>query len=254
MENLSLPSLLCVFLTFVLAGFVKGVSGMGLPTVAMAILGTIMPPPVAAALLIAPSFVTNVWQLFTGPAFKALLSRFSLLLIGIVIGTILGAGILTSGDGRGPELALGAALAAYAAIGLLNRQPAVAPGWERYLSPAVGLVTGAVAGATGVFVMPAVPYLQSLGLKKDELVQALGLSFTISTIALAAVLGADGALRMGGMATSLAAIVPALLGMWAGQSVRARISQTAFRRWFLLCLGVLGLQLIVRAAFGLAEG
>ena len=29
---------------------------------------------------------------------------------------------------------------------------------------------------TGVFVLPLVPYLQSLGLKRDELIQALGLS------------------------------------------------------------------------------
>ncbi|HEY0438739.1 MAG TPA: sulfite exporter TauE/SafE family protein, partial [Xanthobacteraceae bacterium] len=47
---------------FVLAGLVKGVIGMGLPTVAMGLLGLAMPPAQAAALLLIPSFVTNVWQ------------------------------------------------------------------------------------------------------------------------------------------------------------------------------------------------
>ncbi len=38
----------------------------------------------------------------------------------------------------------------------------------------------------GVFAIPAVPYIGALGLSKDELIQALGLSFTVWTIALAA--------------------------------------------------------------------
>ncbi|RUZ51274.1 sulfite exporter TauE/SafE family protein, partial [Mesorhizobium sp. M7A.F.Ca.CA.004.05.2.1] len=51
---------------FLAAGFVKGVVGMGLPTVAMGLLAVTMPPAQAAALLLSPSLVTNLWQLFTG--------------------------------------------------------------------------------------------------------------------------------------------------------------------------------------------
>ncbi len=46
-----------------------------------------------------------------------------------------------------------------------------------------GTVTGLIASVTGVFVIPSVPYLQAIGLEKEELLQALGLSFTISTLA-----------------------------------------------------------------------
>src|SRR5450631_4322028 len=81
---------LVIALTFFVAGIVKGVTGMGLPTVAMGVLGAIMPPVAAAALLIAPSFVTNVWQLFSGPSFIALASRLWLMMLGIVVGTIAG--------------------------------------------------------------------------------------------------------------------------------------------------------------------
>lgn len=44
---------------FLLAGFVKGVIGLGLPTVAVGLLSLVMPPVQAAALLILPSMVTN---------------------------------------------------------------------------------------------------------------------------------------------------------------------------------------------------
>jgi hypothetical protein len=43
--------------------------------------------------------------------------------------------------------------------------------------PLVGVITGAITATTGVFVMPAVPYL-AIGLEKEDLVGALGLSFT----------------------------------------------------------------------------
>ena len=61
---------------FLLAGAVKGVIGMGLPTVAMGLLGLVMPPVQAAALLVVPSLATNVWQMLAGPVFGAAVKRF----------------------------------------------------------------------------------------------------------------------------------------------------------------------------------
>ncbi len=232
--------------TFFVAGIVKGATGMGLPTVAMGVLGAFMPPVAAASLLLIPSFVTNVWQLFTGPSFMALVSRLWLMMLGIVIGTVAGARLLTSANTTWTTVGLGAALAAYAILSLLARPLTVPARVERWLSPIIGLVTGLITGGTGVFVIPAVPYLQALGLSKDNLIQALGLSFTISTIALAAGLAGRGAFQLDGLIASALAIVPALAGMWFGTVIRGRISAATFRRWFLICLVLLGLELVIR--------
>jgi hypothetical protein len=51
---------------FLLAGWVKGVVGMGLPLDAMGSLALIMLTAQAATLLIVPSLVTNVWQFTRG--------------------------------------------------------------------------------------------------------------------------------------------------------------------------------------------
>jgi uncharacterized membrane protein YfcA len=237
---------LVIGLTFFMAGIVKGVTGMGLPTVAMGVLGAIMPPVTAASLLVIPSFVTNFWQLFTGPNFRALMSRLWLMMFGIVIGSLVGAQLLTSANTKWTTIGLGAALALYAGYSLLARPLSVPARMELWLSPIVGLTTGVISGATGVFTIPAVPYLQALGLSKDDLIQALGLSFTISTIALAVGLAGGGAFHLGDVALSALAIAPALLGMWLGQSIRQHISPEAFRRGFLICLLLLGLELSVR--------
>jgi uncharacterized membrane protein YfcA len=232
--------------TFFLAGIVKGVTGMGLPTVAMGVLGALVSPVAAATLLIVPSFVTNVWQLFTGPGFLQLIVRFWPMMAAIVAGTVAGSSLLTSGDTRFATSSLGAALLVYAAYTLIARQLAVPAGLERWLSPLIGVTTGVVTGGTGVFVIPAVPYLQALGLEKEDLIQALGLSFTVSTIALAASLAWHGAFQLGNVWMSALAVAPALAGMWVGQVVRKKVSPTAFRCWFLCGLLLLGTDLLIR--------
>ena len=233
--------------TFVVAGFVKGVTGMGLPTVAMGVLGTLMLPAQAAAMLLVPSFVTNVWQLFAGPDVRALFRRLWPMMAGITAGTVAAASFIAGGGGVWAVAGLGAALMLYAAAGLLAWHLPVPARHERWLSPVIGAVTGVVTGGTGVFVVPAVPYLQGLTLKKEELVQALGLSFTVSTIALAIGLAREHAFAIDDLRASLFAVVPALVGMWIGQRVRGCISGVTFRRCFFVCLLALGVELSARA-------
>ncbi len=233
--------------TFFAAGVVKGVTGMGLPTVAMGLLVAILSPLTAASLLIIPAFVTNVWQLFAGPRLAPLIVRLWPMMAAVVVGTAAGAPLLTGGDVRLTTAALGAALAGYAGFALIAPPLRIPARLEPWLSPAVGGATGLVTGCTGVFVVPAVPYLQALGLAKDDLVQALGLSFTVSTVALAAALGARGALRFDNLELSALAVIPALVGMFAGQVIRARVSPGTFRLGFLIGLLALGAEMTARS-------
>lgn len=238
--------MLVIVATFFMAGLVKGVTGMGLPTLSMGVLGAFMSPVIAASLLIIPSFVTNVWQLLSGPSLGILIRRLWLMMVCILLGTLAGTWLLTHANTAWTTTALGSALVIYALHGLFARPLSIAAHLEGILSPIIGAITGIISGSTGVFVIPAVPYLQALGLQKDDLIQALGLSFTISTIALAAGLTMGGQFNAGDLTLSTLAIIPALLGMKVGTLIRARISILTFRRWFLIFLGLLGLELISR--------
>jgi uncharacterized membrane protein YfcA len=238
-----------VALTFVLAGAVKGVTGMGLPTVSIGLLGLMMAPAEAAALLVIPSLVTNVWQFAAGPRRMATLRRLWPMLLAVFIATCLSTGLITGSGAERATVALGAALAIYALVSLAKFEMSVSPKMEPWLSPVIGAVTGVVTGATGVFVIPAVPYLQALGLEKDDLVQALGLSFTVSTVALGIGLAANDALHLTALGTSTLYTVPALAGMFAGQAIRARVDAATFRRIFFIGLLLLGADLMFRGLF-----
>jgi uncharacterized membrane protein YfcA len=244
---MALSTLILVCLVFGLAGFTKGIIGLGLPTIAMGLLAVLLPAAEAAALLILPSLATNVWQMLDGPHLGRLLRRLWPLNLGVCLGTWLGAALLAGIGGRHGGMALGVALIAYAGSGLAALRLVVPPRAEPVLGPITGAVTGGITAATGVFVIPAVPYLQAVGLQKDELVQALGLSFTVSTLALAAALAGVDAFARDLLLPSLLAVVVSLAGMRLGQAVRARLRPQAFRLSFFLGLLALGAYLALRA-------
>lgn len=240
------PLLAFVALVFLIGGFSKGVLGMGLPTVTMALLAVAMTPVQAAALLIVPSFATNLWQMFSGGRFQALCLRLWPFLVPLIPTIWFASGAMTGDDARYAAPALGITLLIYAGLTLAGVKWRVAPAREKFTGALVGIGTGLVTGVTGVFVMPAVPFLQAIGLEKDELVQALGIAFMVSTAALALGLGRAGLFGLDEAANSFVALLPALAGMWLGQSVRAKLSVAAFRRVFFLGLTALGGYLTLR--------
>lgn len=243
---MALSILTFVLSVFLLAGFAKGVIGLGLPTISMGLLAVVLSPVESAALLILPSLVTNVWQMMDGPHLGALLRRLWPLNVGVCLGTWAGAAFLSGLGGPYGGPALGIALMVYAVSGLAALKLAVPANAEPWMGPFAGASTGAITAATGVFVLPAVPYLQAIGLTKDELVQALGLSFTVSTLALAVTLAGSASLTMGLAWPAIAGVAVALGGMRLGQAVRARLSPRTFRLWFFAGLLALGAYLAAR--------
>ncbi|QGZ41394.1 hypothetical protein IP92_00330 [Pseudoduganella flava] len=240
MEN----NLLYICVAFLLAGLVKGVTGMGLPTVAMALLGLVMPPLQAAAILVVPSLLTNVWQMLARQGLYAVWLRLRPMLLGVCAGTLAGGALFGPGDGKA---VLGCALVLYALLGLSSWRWRVRPEQEPWLGPVAGIATGILTAVTGVFVLPAVPYLQALEMDKEELVQAMGLSFTVSTMALAVLLARHGNWELAAAGMSFLAQLPALAGMALGGVLRAAMRPELFRRCFFVTLFLLGAHLAISA-------
>ena len=229
-----------------LAGFIKGVIGLGLPTVAIGLLGLLMTPAQAAAILLVPSLATNIWQFVVGGGLLALVRRLWPMLAGICIGTFIGAVLLPRSNSGQATMWLGLALVVYAGLGLSNIHFKAPPRAELWLGLLMGTLTGAITVATGIFVLPGTPYVQALQFERDRMVQALGLSFTISTVTLGGALGHAGEIHASLIAPALVALAAALVGMWLGQVVRGRIRAETFRLWFFLGLLALGAHLALR--------
>lgn len=242
------PMLIAVAAVFLLAGFVKGVIGLGLPTVAIGLLATRMPPSEAVAIVIAPAIVTNIWQTFVGPYLRDIVRRLWPLMLGTCLGIWSGAGLMTGPYARFGTMVLGVLLVIYAIIGLRKLRFTVTAAQEPWIGGVVGVITGLVSAATGVQVIPSMPFMQAIGMDKDELVQALGVFFTTATVALAFNLSSAGLLTASVAVPGITAMIAAFVGMFAGQAVRAVMNPDTFRRWFLIALLLLGIYLGGNAA------
>lgn len=240
------PLLAFIAVVFAVAGWIKGVIGLGLPTIATGLLGLFVPPVQAASIVVLPAVLTNVWQMLTGGKLLALLGRLWPMLACVIAGTVATAGVVAKADVRLTVALLGAALIAFALHALIGTSFRVPPRWERLIGALAGLATGIISGTTGVFVVPTVPFLQSIALGRDELVQAIGITAFTSACALAMGLGVHGALSSNAALPAAVALGAALAGMGLGQVVRSGMSLEAFRRWVLIGLAGLGATMVMR--------
>ncbi len=240
-------NLIIIAAAFLLAGLVKGVTGLGMPTVSLAILTATLGLKPAMALLLVPSFVTNVWQALAGGSLIVIMRRLWPLLIALCLATWLGVGVLARSRSDLLAALLGLVVLSYAVTGLAKIELPRPGRMEGWLSPLVGAVSGMLNGMTGSFVVPGVLYLQSLGLPRQAFIQAMGVLFATSTMALAASLGDRRLLSIDLALLSAGAVIPALIGMGVGRTVGRRLSESVFRTIFFSALLLIGAYIAITA-------
>ena len=240
-------TLIIVGLTFLLAGCIKGVIGLGLPTVSLSVLTATLGLHPAMALLVIPSFVTNFWQGVVGGHGREILGRIWPLLVFATGSVWIGAKALSRVDVSLMSALLVILVAIYSIFSLTHPNVTIPRRWEKLAGPVVGTVNGVLTGMTGSFVFPSVLYLQAIRLPRDVLIQAMGILFTASTVALGISLGKHNILTAELGAVSAVSVVPAVIGMWLGQQLRRQMSEALFRRVFFLTLLALGLYIFARS-------
>lgn len=234
-----------IVFVFVLAGAVKGVIGLGLPSVSLALLTVAIDLPSAMVLLLVPSLTTNIWQMLDGKNTWTVFKRIWPFLALSTITVWFGAFALTRVQSNLLSALLGALLIAYAVLGLTGFRIILPRNKEFYIGPLFGLMNGVLTGMTGSFVVPGVMYLQSINLPRDALIQAMGMLFTASTLALAFALNGNGLLSTDLGILSMMAVLPAIVGMCIGRHVRRQLSETRFRYLFFFALLLLGIYIVL---------
>ena len=240
-----LDTIILVVMVFLLAGFIKGVIGFGLPTISVSLLTVVLGLEAAMVIMLLPSLLTNVWQGGMGGHLRYLVRRLWPILIPGVVFTWVTSTALTIGPLPIFVVLLGVAILIYSGSSLVGLKVPDPGERERWLSPVIGSVSGAIGGVTGIFVMPAVDYLRALGLTRGQLIQAMGIWFTMATLGLGGALGHHGLLTGSLGLLSGVGIVPAFVGMMIGQRLRTRLSPEVFRVVLLSGLCVLGFYFIV---------
>jgi hypothetical protein len=235
--------LLLIFAALALGGLVKGVTGAGVPVVAVPVLAAFFDVPFAIAMMIVPTIVTNLVQMWqfrrhrSGPGY--LVWMFVLAGVGIAAGTWL----LTELPEAILGNALGVVVVLYIALRLSRPDWRLAPATARRLAPAAGLASGLLQGATGISAPVSITFLNAIGLTRGGFVFAISTLFVsfaavqLPALVLAGILTGERALL------SAAALVPVLLAMPVGGWLAARLTPRGFDRVILALLAVIAVKL-----------
>jgi len=210
---------------FFIAGIVKGLTGVGLPTITLALTSFVLPLSDTIPLIALPTVITNLSQAMVGGQFKKIVRRQWPLILPMIVTLLLTMWLIGRTTPQWAFFVLASILVIYGGLGLLR----------------IGLISGVVAGLIGVPVVPLMPYMQGLDVKPVELVQSFGVIVSVASLVLTASLLRYGLLDQRHLIVSAVAIVPAVAGQMVGTQVRQRLSIEQFRQvvfWALLLTGL----------------
>lgn len=244
------PALLAVVaVVYLSAGTVKGLSGIGLPAMAVAATSQIVDTRTAVALVIFPMIVSNAWQVFRSGDLAATLRRYA------VFGAILAAGVLpvtvlaATVEERAMQAGLGVIIIVFATVSGIGRMPPIPDRLDRRAQVAGGLAAALFGGLSAVWGPPIAMYLAARGVEKDEFVRASGVLILIGSVPLCIGYAQQGLLTGPLSLTSGLMILPTLAGFALGERLRRRVSAAGFRRVLLWIFLFLGLNLVRRGLF-----
>lgn len=236
--------------SMVIGGIVKGITGIGLPIVVMAVALNFMEPQIVLAMLVMPILLTNLYQATRMGRVGEPIKRFWLLLVFFLVTLYLASSFVTAMDSATLFAVLGVCVCVFTGLQLV-RPPAGAltSTQEKLGQPIVGIIAGGLGGVSTVWGPALMVYLMMLKLDKEAWVRSVGLIWFLGGIPLTLGYWQNGLLNGATIWLSLAAVVPGMIGVKLGEGVRNRIDQESFRKILLVCLFLIGLNLIRRAVF-----
>jgi len=234
------------------AGFVKGAVGFAMPLILISAFSSFMPPETALAALILSVLSTNLHQSLRfglGLAWASAVKYWRVIAM-TCLGIVISAPFVVYLPHRLLFGLLGVPVMGFALMQLSGWKPVIQ---QRHRNPAeygLGLIGGLYGGISGVWGPPVIVYLLAMNTEKTEMVRVLGVVFMIGALVLTGAHLGSGVLNAVTLPFSAALILPAALGLWLGLQMQDRMDGERFRRWTLLVLIVIALNLIRRAVFG----
>lgn len=232
---------------FLVSGAIKGVTGIGLPTAAIAFMTLFLDPRTAIALVLFPMTGSNMRQMILGGEFKRTVRRYGLFAVILFFGVFATTYGTQNTSDRALLAILGVVVLIFVFVSWKKMIPPLPEKHDRAAQVGFGLVSGIIGGMTAAWGPPMAMYLATKQVDKDEFIRATGFLISVGSVPLVLSYAQIGFLTGPLAGLSLSMLIPTFLGMKAGEILRRRLSVETFRHIMLIVFVFLGLNLIRRA-------
>ena len=239
------PVFIFVIFALILSAFIKGSLGLGFSTICLAILANVIELKTAISIVVLPSLLSNLIVMIEAGNLQISVKQFLSMILMSAPGMAIGLQLLRQSDNSASISILALVLIIYGCWGWLNHQFKIDDKHISKLNPVVGLTTGIVNGATGSQIFPIMPYLLSLNINKDVLVQTINLSFTLNSLIMLGFLYSMDTLDTDSIITYSLGVIPVAIGVWLGGKVRKRLPEKRFKQSVMVLIVGLGLLLLL---------
>ena len=237
------------FVIFLIATFaaslVAGLAGFAFGLVAAAMWLYILTPLETATLIIWYGLIVQgyaVWKLRHAIHW----GRITPLVIGAALGVPLGAYGLATANPRALRLGIGMTLVLYSVYALMRPAMKQVTGGGAVADAAVGVLNGALGGATGFAGIIATIWCQLRGWPKDQQ-RAVFQPVGVATFAMSAAwISGQGSMSRNVLWLFALGLPALLLGTWAGMKLYGRLDENQFRTVVLVLLLASGAVLLIR--------
>ncbi|MFK7764979.1 MAG: sulfite exporter TauE/SafE family protein [Roseobacter sp.] len=232
---------------FLVSGAIKGVAGLGLPTAAITFMTLVLEPRTAIAIVLFPMLGSNLWQMYRGGELRRTARRYGVFASVLFVCVGATAFATQNASDRALMAILGAVVLIFVAVSARKTLPPLPDRFDTIAQICFAAFAGIIGGMTAAWAPPMAMYLHAKGVDKDEFIRATGFMISLGSMPLIFSYLQLGFLSGTLTLTSLAMLIPTLIGFTAGEALRRRMSVEAFRNALLVLFFFLGLNLIRRA-------
>lgn len=236
--------------TFFVAGIVKGVLGLGLPTVAITILTFFIPPVDAVMMNVIPVLILNSWQYYQAEDHLFIVKKYWRLAAWMVASLSIFSFVTVHLSNEVIKLWIGVGILSFFITNIRTGGWYVPPKKTRFWDPIVGIISGFVGGPTALWAIPLTIYLISARISKREFVDTMGFLLLVGCVPVifgyvSTEIFILSEICIAGMVATIFAIV----GFVLGQQIRDKISTELFRKLLLWMFFVMGMRMIAVSLF-----
>ena len=250
MSNITLTDFqlfwLIAALTFIIAGSVKGVVGIGLPTIVVGVLAQFTDPRHAIVLLIFPGLVSNAWQVYRSKRIKELAVRLWPFACVMVLGIWICSQFAALVSAKFLVFCIGVIIILFVITNFFTRRLSIPKHLDIHAQLGAGTVAGIMGGFTSIWATPMLIYLLSCQLEKDEFVGAMGFLILAGTVSLSIGYWSAGLITPTIASFSASMIIPTWLGFLLGEQARKYLDAEQFRKALFIVFLFMGANLIRR--------